>query len=145
MKKREEYSHVGFLYTRHGNSKPLQLPSTQLPHLPIQHFSQLKLLAHQLLVIKLRFWVKHLSDGHDAFDCSRNVIYILGLDESFEVVLEDFCKVVLQFGTAKVFQDFLPVWRVLFKNMVIDEERYRCSMFLRRIDQDWASISQPGS
>lgn len=41
------------------------------------------------------------------------MVDVLRLDQRLEVVLQDFGEVVLELGSAEIFQDFLPIWRVL--------------------------------
>jgi len=66
-----------------------------------------------LLVVEFQLGIEHLADGHLILDRSGNVVDILRFDESLEVILEDLREVVLQFRSAEIFQDFLPIWWVL--------------------------------
>ena len=43
----------------------------------------------------------------------RNLIHILGLDDGFQIILQDFGEVVLELAAPKVGQDLRPVGRVL--------------------------------
>lgn len=51
--------------------------------------------------------------SHVAFDRAWYVIDVLRFNERLEVILQDFGEVILQFGSAKVFQDLLPVGWIL--------------------------------
>ena len=57
-----------------------------------------------------------MGDCQLALDRSWDMVDILRLDESLEVILENFRKVILQFRTTEIFEDFLPIWRILAAN-----------------------------
>lgn len=70
-----------------------------------KHFTYLRLVFHFILL------VKELTDS--SFHSLRDLIHILRLDQSLQVILKDLGKVVLQFRPAEVRQNLLPVWGVL--------------------------------
>jgi hypothetical protein len=81
--------------------------------LAIQDMVQLELVAHLLLVVELQFGIEHLRDSHRALDRLGDVVDVLRLDQGLQVVFQDFREIVLQLRSPEVFEDFLPIWRVL--------------------------------
>lgn len=59
------------------------------------------------LLVALVARVEHLL--HVAVHRSRDVVHVLGLDDRFQVVLQDAGKVVLQLRSAEIREDVLPV------------------------------------
>ena len=108
--------HIGVLYTRHCNSKTLQFSTRQLRDLSLQNFVQFKFVAHQLLVVTLEFGVQHLRDRHFTLYCSWDVVDILRFDQGFQIILENLGEVILKFGATEIFQNFLPVRRILLRD-----------------------------
>lgn len=64
--------------------------------------------------VPISFVVKSGNFTH--LDSSWNLVHVLGFDDGFQVVFQQFGEIVLQFRATKVSQDFSPVWRVLFRN-----------------------------
>ena len=46
-----------------------------------------------------------------AFHETRNNVDVLGLDDSFQIIFQNFCKIVLELGPPEMGQDLLPVGR----------------------------------
>ena len=91
----------------HGNGESLQLSSRQVSNISRLHLSQLQQLANFILLLHLVLLVKELL--HTPLHCFGNLVHILRLDNSLEVILKDFCEVILQLASTKVGKNLSPV------------------------------------
>jgi hypothetical protein len=91
----------------------LKFSTTKLRDLAFKDLFELQYPAHFVLVVTLELRVEHLGHGELALDHPGDLIDILGLDQRFDVVFEDFCKVVLKLGAAEVLENLFPVRGVL--------------------------------
>lgn len=57
---------------------------------------------------------QHFAHCLTALYRSWNVVNVLRLDDGFQVVFENLCKVVLQLATTEVLENILPIGRVLW-------------------------------
>lgn len=79
---------------------------------------EFQLLTHLVLVIEFEFRIQHCCHCLYALDCLGYLIHILRLNQRLQVVLKNFGEVVLKLRSTEVFQDFLPVGRILIMNVV---------------------------
>jgi len=108
-------SHISPLDSSQRDSEPLQLSSRKLGHTSLHDLVEIQVVQQVLHVLELLLSVEHLRDGSLSLDGSRDVVDVLRLDESLEVVLENLGEVVLELGSSEVLEDLGPVGRVLGK------------------------------
>lgn len=126
------YSHVGLLDTTHSNGKSLQFSTTELRDFSGQDDAQIEGIDNVVNVVPLTLALEHFLHRLLALDGTGNVINILGLDEGFEIILEDFGKVILQLGSSKVFENLLPIRRVL-QHVPAPVSHHCCTLGLGRL------------
>jgi len=90
-----EHVYIGLLDTDEGDGEPLQLSTGQETNITVEDVSQLELVNHVVEVVHLRAGFDELADGAVCrLDCLWDLVDILGLDDSLEVVLENLGEVV---------------------------------------------------
>ena len=98
-----EHVDVGLLDTHQSNGKTLQLTTGQLTDVTVEDVSQFQVVDHLVEVFHLGAGldeVAHRSVG--GLDSLGDLINILRLDDSLEVVLEHLCEVVYDSLTRRV-------------------------------------------
>lgn len=113
-------SHVGLLNGSEGDSKPLQLSTTQLSNLSVHQVDQLQLLCQLVLgTLPLQLGLQHLVHRHPLLlDLSRDQVDVLRLDDRLDIVLEDLGEEVLQLGSSEMFENLGPFRRVVISTEV---------------------------
>ena len=131
-----EHVHVGLLHADKGDGETLEFSTREQVDLTVEDVPQLKVVEHLLQVVHLRAGADELSNGpFGALDSLGDLVDILRLDDSLQVVLEDLGEVVwessaqertashvsvltLQLRSTEVLQDLLPVGRVVVASQV---------------------------
>jgi hypothetical protein len=114
---KEEISHLRFLDTDQSQGKSLQFSSGQQANISILDLVEFENVHDMLHIAHLALLLDQRLDCLEGtFDSSRQLIHILWLDHSLEVVLEHLGEVVLEFRATEISQYFLPVWRVVISS-----------------------------
>ncbi|PWZ00343.1 hypothetical protein BCV70DRAFT_109253 [Testicularia cyperi] len=113
-----EHVDVGILNARHADGKALQLTTREVLNITVEHLLEVELVDDLLFVVTLELAIEELGDRGLALDGTRNVVDVLRLDESLDVVLEHFGEEILQLGSTEVLEDLLPVGRVIVTTQV---------------------------
>jgi len=109
-----EHVDVRLLDHTDGDGKALKLTPREVSNLTGLHIGEVEVKNDAVSVLLL------VLVGHDfsnnTLDSLRDVINILGLDDSLEVVFQNLGEVVLELGATEVAENFLPVRGVLEKH-----------------------------
>merc|ERR1719357_1129166 len=111
-----EHEDVGVLDAHHGAGEPLKLSSGQVFDIPVLHLQEVEDIAHLSLVLQLILLVKQTLNT--ALDGARNLVDILRLNHSLEVIFQDLGEVVLKLAPPEVGQNLCPIWRLLITSQV---------------------------
>ena len=101
---------ISFLNADHSTGKSLQFSSGEILHLPSLHFQEIQALANLILPLQLIFLVQQYL--HGTLHRLRDLIHVLRLNDSFQVILQDLGEIVLQLAAPEVSEDLRPVGRV---------------------------------
>lgn len=104
------------MHTDDGNGETLQLTTGKEINVTVENGVKLERLDDLLdsCFVNLGALLDEEANGSVlALDGSGDLVDVLRLDDSLEVVLEDLCEVVLQLRTTEVLENLLPIRRVV--------------------------------
>merc|ERR1719220_1877656 len=98
-----EHEDVGILDAHHGAGEPLKFSSGQVLDVPVLHLEEVEDVTHLSLVLQLILLVKQTLNT--ALDGAGNLVDILRLNHSLQVIFQDFSEVVLKLAPPEVSQN----------------------------------------
>lgn len=105
-----EHVNIGLLDADCANGETLKLTTREMADITIVNVAQLQGVENSVKVVQAE---SPFNKSFDALvsraDSLRNLINILGLDYSLQIILQQLGEVVLQFGTTEVLDDILPI------------------------------------
>lgn len=109
-----EHVHVGVTDTGDGDSETLELSTRKLADLSFLQTLELEVGLELVPVRQLGLAIKHLAHGHVGdLDTPRDLVHVLRLGHSLEVVLQHLCEEVLELRTAEILEDLGPLGRII--------------------------------
>ena len=111
-----EHEDVGILDAHHGAGEPLKFSSGQVLDVPVLHLEEVEDVAHLSLVLQLILLVKQTLNT--ALDGAGNLVNVLRLNHSLQVIFQDLGEVVLKLAPPEVSQNLCPIRRLLITSQV---------------------------
>lgn len=120
-------------YTGDTDGETLELTTREQRNITIIDMTQLQDIQDLLEVVELlRLVHEELHRLLGTPDGPRKLVNVLRLDHRGQIVLQELCEVILQLGTSEVFDDVLPVWRVVESSQIglqlATENLERCTL-----------------
>mmetsp|Transcript_11127 Transcript_11127/g.24519 ORF Transcript_11127/g.24519 Transcript_11127/m.24519 type:complete len:258 (-) Transcript_11127:387-1160(-) len=117
-----KHVHIRYLHRHSRNSKTLKLSPTQHGNITIQHVSKLPRLGSPLETIpsfRRRPFILLLENiPHQSPHRTGNMIHILRLDRSLDVILQNLGEVILQIRSTEMNQNLLPIRRTIVSSEI---------------------------
>mmetsp|Transcript_192 Transcript_192/g.660 ORF Transcript_192/g.660 Transcript_192/m.660 type:complete len:544 (-) Transcript_192:139-1770(-) len=113
-----EHVHVRLLHADNANREALQLTAGEYLDLTVKHVVEVKDAGHLRHNLLSAISLGGEDLAHLALHGARDVIDVLRLHDSLNVVFQNFGEIVLEFATAKVRQDLSPVRGVVVATKV---------------------------